>query len=188
LASGGKRKGAVKASSREPHHWIMPARRAVQSASLLVSFPLFGYLIISGMYYTIGAILLFMLVSSLIIGRAFCSWACPLGTLYEFSRLGLHCDRPRPLCRIGCPFSLFLGLMNRFSVLRVSKLDEKCTHCGTCDVNCPVGLVELGSGYEDFTSNPSLRYACIRCLNCVASCPAGALILTKERCYTLKCT
>jgi len=168
-------------SSREPHYWIMPTRRAVQLASLLISFPLFGYLIISDMYYTIGAILLLMLVSSVITGRAFCSWVCPLGTLYEFSRLGLHCDLPRPLCRIGCPLSLFPGLMNRFSMLRVNKLDEKCTHCGICDANCPVGLVDLGGGYQDFTSNPSLRYACIRCLNCVASCPVGALTLSKRK-------
>jgi len=186
---GGKRKRPVKTSSTEPHHWIMLSRRAVQIASLLVSFPLFGYLIISGRYYTIGAILLFMLVSSVIVGRAFCSRLCPLGTLYELSRLSLHCDRSRPLCRIGCPFSLLPGLMNKFSLLRVRKFDENCTHCGTCDANCPVGLVELGGGYQDFTSNPSLRYACVRCLNCVASCPVGALILTKRNpTRLLECT
>jgi polyferredoxin len=188
ILADGKRKRPVKMSSTGPHHWVTPTRRAVQIASLLISFPLFGYLIISGRYYTMGAILLFMIVSSVIFGRAFCSWLCPFGTLYEFSRLALRCERPRPLCRIGCPLSLLPGLMNRFSMLRVHKLEEKCIHCGACDANCPVGLIELGGGYQDFTSNPSLRYACVRCLNCVASCPAGALILTKQKSYPLECT
>jgi len=188
ILAGGKRRRPVKTSSTEPHHWIMPARRAVQLTSLLVSFPLFGYLIISGRYYIIGAVLLFMLVSSVIAGRAFCSWLCPLGTLYELSRLALHCDRSRRLCRIGCPLSLLPGIMNKFSVLRVHRFDEKCTHCGICDANCPVGLVDIGGGYQDFTGNPSLRYACVRCLNCVASCPEGALILTKQKSCPPECT
>jgi polyferredoxin len=86
ILAGGKRERPVKTSSTEPHHRIVPARRAVQIAPLLVSFPLFGYLIISGRYDTIGAVLLFMLVSSVLVGRAFCSWVCPFGTLYELSR------------------------------------------------------------------------------------------------------
>jgi polyferredoxin len=159
-----------------PHYRIKYARRIVQLASLVISFPLFGFLVLSDMPQIIAVILLLALLSSLIVGRAFCSWVCPLGTLYEFSRLRWCRGRPRPHCRIGCPFSLFMGLMNRFSLLKVKKLDAKCIHCGTCDASCPVGLVELGSGYQEYRSNPSQRYACIRCLNCVFSCPEGALV------------
>jgi len=168
-----------------PHYRIKYARRIVQLVSLVISFPLFVFLVFSEMPQIIAVILLLALLSSLIVGRAFCSWVCPLGTLYEFSRLRWCRGRPRPHCRIGCPFSLFMGLMNRFSLLKVKKLDAKCLHCGACDESCPVGLVELGSGYQEYQSNPSQRYACIRCLNCLSSCPEGALIFGSGKITTV---
>jgi polyferredoxin len=168
-----------------PHDRIKDARRVVQLVSLVISFPLFVFLIILEMPQIIAVILLLALLSSLIIGRAFCSWVCPLGTLYEFSRLRWSSERSRPHCRIGCPFSLFMGLMNRFSSLKVKKLDAECLHCGACDASCPVGLVELGSGYQYYQSNPSQRYACIRCLNCVSSCPEGALVFVGGKIKTV---
>lgn len=162
-----------------PHHRIRLARRIVQLVSLLISIPLCGVLFIAGRFDIVAALLLLALVSSLIVGRAFCSWVCPLGTLYELSRLEFPHKRLRPFCRIGCPFSLFIGFMNRFSAMKVKKNTEKCTQCGTCDASCPVSLSDLGTGYQDFTNNPSKRYACIRCLNCVASCPVDALTFGK---------
>jgi ferredoxin len=83
------------------------------------------------------------------------------------------------------PDSLFMGLMNRFSLLKVKKLDAECLQCGACDASCPVGLVELGSGYQYYQSNPSKRYACIRCLNCVSSCPEGALVFVGGKIKTV---
>jgi len=164
-----------------PNYWIKPARRIAQLVFLLISFPLFYFLVVFGWYYVIAAILILVLVSSLFVGRAFCSWVCPFGTLYEFSRLGLNCKRLRPLCRFGCPYAFFMGIMNRFSMFKIKKDDAKCTQCGICDALCPVGLTDLGSSYQNFTSNPSRRYACIRCLTCVASCPQNALSLTYKR-------
>jgi len=161
-----------------PNYWIKPARRIVQLVSLLISFPLFYFLVVFGWYYVIAAILILVLVSSLFTGRAFCSWVCPFGTIYEFCRLGLNCKRLRPLCRFGCPYAFLMGIMNRFSVFKIKKDDAKCTQCGVCDALCPVGLTDLGSSYRDSVSNPSQRYACIRCLTCVASCPQDALGLT----------
>ena len=161
------------------HYRIKLARRITQLASLLISIPLLAFLFFAGRLDILAALLFLALASSLVVGRAFCSWLCPLGTLYELSRLGLPYKRLRPLCRLGCPYSLILGLMNRFSSLKVKKNEDKCKHCGTCDASCPVGLPDLGTDYQNFTSNPSKRYACIRCLNCVASCPADALTFGK---------
>jgi polyferredoxin len=163
------------AASRVRASWLARTRRIVQLVSLPVSFLLCGFLVLADMPQIIAVILLAALLSSLIVGRAFCSWVCPLGTLYEFVHRRWFRGRPRPLCRIGCPFSLFMGLMNRLSLLKVRKHDDRCIHCGACDASCPVGLVELGSGYQDYQNNPSQCYACIRCLNCVSSCPEGAL-------------
>ena len=158
-----------------PFHKIRLARRYVQLVALVVSIPLFIFLLIVGRFDILVGILLLALASSVFVGRAFCSWLCPLGTLYELGRLGFPYRRLRPLCRIGCPVSLIIWFMNRFSLLKVREDKEKCTQCGLCDASCPVGLPDRGVGYQNFIDNPSKRYACIRCLNCVASCPTGAL-------------
>lgn len=154
---------------------IRLVRRHVQLVSLVVFIPLCATLLIAGKFHILVGILLLVIVSSVVVGRAFCSWLCPLGTLYELSRLDFPYQRLRPLCRIGCPLSLVIGFMNRFSVLKVEKDHEKCKQCGVCDASCPVGLPDRDIGYKDFSRNPSKRYACIRCLNCVASCPNDAL-------------
>lgn len=150
---------------------IKLARRIVQVGSI----PLWVALFILGRFEVIIAILIVALFSSLIVGRAFCSWLCPIGTFYELAGLIFHPERPRFWCRIGCPFSLTIGMLNRFSVMKVKKEERKCQHCGLCDDTCPVGLVDLGSSCQDFSSNPSRRYACVRCLNCITACPTGAL-------------
>ena len=120
------------------------------------------------------ALLYFMLasiLSSLLVGRAFCSWICPLGTVYEFSGIAMKRKRPRYHCRTGCPFSLLIGLMNRLSLFRIQKDEDRCKHCNTCYLKCPVGVFDIAGN-----ANPSVFYACIRCLTCVDSCPNDALI------------
>ena len=110
------------------------------------------------------------LISSIAVGRAFCSWICPLGTLYEFYGLATKKKRPRYHCRTGCPYSIPIGLMNRFSLFKIQRDESKCKHCNTCSLSCPVGVFDF-SRYE----NSSMQYACIRCLNCIDSCPNSAL-------------
>ena len=41
----------------------------------------------------------------------------------------------------------------------------KCSGCGVCEENCPVGTMENGAPGD----------GCIRCLRCVTECPEGAL-------------
>ncbi len=171
----GENKNTTFAST--PNYRIKLARRIIQMVSLLMSYPLFYFLVVFGWYYVIAAILILTLLSSLFVGRAFCSWICPFGTIYEFSRLGFNYKRLRPLCRFGCPYAFSMGIMNCFSVFKIKRDDAKCTQCGICDDLCPVGLADLGSSYQKISINPSRRYACIRCLTCVASCPQDALSL-----------
>ncbi|RUM34930.1 MAG: hypothetical protein DSY33_00860 [Archaeoglobus sp.] len=119
------------------------------------------------LYFLIASLLL-----SVVVGRAFCSWVCPLGTIYEFSGIALKKEKPRYHCRVGCPFSLPIGLMNRVSLLKIQKNEDVCKHCNICSIRCPVGILDIS-----VNSNPSTMYACIRCLTCVDSCPNGALSL-----------
>jgi len=169
------RKMSFSLDTAAPFYKIKLVRRQVQLVALVVSIPLCIALVVIGRWDILVGILLLVIISSAFVGRAFCSWVCPLGTLYELGRLGFPYKLLRPLCRIGCPVSLIIGFMNRFSALKVRVDEKKCTKCGLCDASCPVGLPDRGMAYENFAGNPSRRYACIRCMNCVASCPEGAL-------------
>jgi ferredoxin len=94
--------------------------------------------------YGIGfAILVVSLVGSLVYERFFCKYLCPTGAL--------------------------LGLLARFSVLRIRRDAAACTDCGTCDrvcmMNVRVATVDAVTSSE-----------CISCNECVNACPAaGAL-------------
>lgn len=75
-------------------------------------------------------------------------------------------------CRI-CPLGGLIALFNRFipfrwaSVIRLDKVEEKCTSCGICKRVCPTQVTEV---YEknkgDVTASD-----CILCLRCVEMCP-----------------
>jgi len=75
-------------------------------------------------------------------------------------------------CRI-CPLGGLISLFNRFppfkwfSVVRLNKIEEKCTKCGICKRVCPPQVTEV---YEekggDVTSS-----GCILCFRCVEMCP-----------------
>ncbi len=78
----------------------------------------------------------------------------------------------RAWCRI-CPLGALIALFNRFppfkwvSVLRLDKVEEKCTKCGICKRVCPTQITEVydKKGGDVTTSN------CILCLRCVEMCP-----------------
>jgi ferredoxin len=55
------------------------------------------------------------------------------------------------------------------------KVDSKrCTGCGICVSNCPVGGITLENGV------PVLNAGCIRCRACANSCPNGAIIFPQR--------
>lgn len=150
-------------------------RRGVQILSIPILFWLAG--ITGWLWIILGAIVL-----SLVFGRFFCGWMCPIGTVEEYmGRLMVPKDPNaayrivRPSCRFGCPIAWVSGKVNKISLARIGKDKEKCTKCGKCDQVCPTGLLEFGASYKTFKKNPSDQYACIRCLSCVGSCPQGAL-------------
>ncbi|PLX46308.1 MAG: hypothetical protein C0609_00835 [Deltaproteobacteria bacterium] len=63
----------------------------------------------------------------------------------------------RPFCQIICPLGAFFGLFNRFSLIRLKWVPEKCTHCRKCQEICPMDI-KVWEGEN--TGN------CIRCLDC----------------------
>lgn len=55
------------------------------------------------------------------------------------------------------------------------KIDEKCTGCGACVADCPVGVLALSDGRVSVRADKVDR--CMNCQHCLAVCPAGALTL-----------
>jgi polyferredoxin len=75
-------------------------------------------------------------------------------------------------CRI-CPLGALIALFNRFppfkqiTLLRLDKVEEKCTKCGICKRVCPTQVTEV---YEEIGGDVT-NSKCIMCLRCIEMCP-----------------
>ncbi len=73
---------------------------------------------------------------------------------------------PRFYCRFVCPLGALLGLLSRFAVWRIVRMEEECTGCGRCERHCE-GACE-----------PTRRMRiseCVMCLNCLDECRHAAI-------------
>jgi ferredoxin-type protein NapH len=75
-------------------------------------------------------------------------------------------------CRF-CPVGATLSILNRFApfkwvpLLRINKVEEKCTKCGICKRVCPTQVTDV---YEEKGGNIASS-KCLLCLRCVEMCP-----------------
>ena len=78
----------------------------------------------------------------------------------------------RSWCRI-CPLGALTAFFNRFppfkwvSVLRLDKVEEKCTKCGICKRVCPTQVTEVYNKKDGDVTTSN----CIMCLRCIEMCP-----------------
>jgi len=133
----------------------------------------------------IGSILIFGMVTSVIFGKVFCRWMCPLGFVME-SMLGTNKDTKNIQMynyhKMGCPIAWVSGVMNRFSLFKIKKDTTKCIDCGICDSNCYIAtLNNKYSLYNEKKGNSSTQYSCSKCLVCVGECPTGSLKYTLKK-------
>jgi ferredoxin-type protein NapH len=75
-------------------------------------------------------------------------------------------------CRF-CPTGVSIAILNRLKafkwapILKLTKVEEKCTKCGICKRVCPVQVTEV---YEDKGGNVTSS-KCVECFRCVEMCP-----------------
>lgn len=81
--------------------------------------------------------------------------------------LGCAYLSPRFWCRCLCPAGALLALCSLKPVVRRS-VNEKCTRCGECIRECPMGAIEQDPFETRFSE-------CIVCLRCVEVCPEDAV-------------
>jgi len=69
-----------------------------------------------------------------------------------------------PFCRFLCPYGALLGVLSRFSPVKVERTQSACISCGGCNKACPSHL-------DVMNKVRVCSEECIGCLRCVSSCP-----------------
>ncbi|MEE8397835.1 MAG: 4Fe-4S dicluster domain-containing protein [Desulfobacterales bacterium] len=76
--------------------------------------------------------------------------------------------KPRFWCRVLCPLGALLGIFSRFSLLKLEKDTERCTHCNRCMENCQ-------GAASPKPDQPWENSECVTCFNCADACPENAI-------------
>lgn len=79
-------------------------------------------------------------------------------------------------CGTVCPVGTFLGLISRFSLVKINVdrspcTDSGCKRCGACIKNCKMDAIDQGNGYKIDYSR------CVSCYNCMDVCPSNVFSL-----------
>jgi len=74
----------------------------------------------------------------------------------------------RRYCNMVCPLGMFLGLVSRFAVLRISVSRKSCKSCGECEEACKGECIDHKTHRVDFSR-------CVGCMNCISACSHGAI-------------
>ena len=75
----------------------------------------------------------------------------------------------RTYCNTICPVGTILGLLSRFSWLKVHISDDKCAKCGLCAKNCKASCIDVESKSVD-------NSRCVACGNCIGVCRKNAIV------------
>jgi ferredoxin len=76
-------------------------------------------------------------------------------------------------CNYICPLGAALGLLSRFSFLKIS-INSLCVRCGKCEDSCRGGCID----YKNLTVEND---RCVRCLDCTVVCPHDAIVFGPNR-------
>ena len=80
----------------------------------------------------------------------------------------------RTYCNTICPVGTVLGLVSRFSLLKVRFDEEKCVKCGMCTRNCKASCVDYKNARVDHSR-------CVTCGNCIDKCHKDAIYYGRPR-------
>ena len=77
----------------------------------------------------------------------------------------------RAWCNNICPVGTTLGLVSRFSALRVGIDESKCIACRKCERSCRSSCIDIAGGKIVDNSR------CVNCFECIGVCDEGAINL-----------
>jgi polyferredoxin len=71
-------------------------------------------------------------------------------------------------CRVLCPLGALLGVVSRFSILKVTIDQKSCDGCLKCSMECKMGALDFSKGKKPVSG--CLKSECIMCYTCVDVC------------------
>jgi ferredoxin len=83
----------------------------------------------------------------------------------------LSATRGRLYCNSICPVGALLGIVARFSVMRIEISEASCTGCKRCETVCKASCIDLTAKSVDMSR-------CVGCYNCLAVCKTNGIYFT----------
>lgn len=83
----------------------------------------------------------------------------------------------RAFCKYLCPIVGFLKPAASVSLTRIAPVNDRCTKCRKCEVNCPMDIEVMRYVQE---GRRVLSTECILCLTCTSVCPEQVLGVTTK--------
>lgn len=74
----------------------------------------------------------------------------------------------RTYCNTICPVGTILGIVSKYSLLKVQIDTEKCANCGLCGKACKASCINTKEHYIDYSR-------CVACMDCIDNCNEGAI-------------
>lgn len=74
----------------------------------------------------------------------------------------------RTYCNTICPVGSLLGLLSKFSLFRLTFVEDKCTKCRACERGCKASCIDVNNMDIDHSR-------CVTCFNCIEKCKFGAM-------------
>ncbi len=78
--------------------------------------------------------------------------------------------RGRLFCNTICPVGTLLGMVSKYSILKIRFNKNYCTRCGKCAGVCKSECIDIKNYQIDYSR-------CVSCFNCLDICPEAALSL-----------
>jgi ferredoxin-type protein NapH len=144
--------GVKQPASRNLRYWVLALSLVISAVMGVTAFEFISPIsmvhrgLIFGMGFGWAAIVIIFLFDLFVLKNGWCGHICPLGGFYS--------------------------LLSKFSLIRVSHLEENCTLCMKCKVVCPENQVLFMVGKETL---PILSGECTNCARCIEVCDDDAL-------------
>ncbi len=97
-----------------------------------------------------------------------------IGLLAAIAIFALVIFKKRFFCTNICPVGAILGLISKFSLLKIKIDTDKCASCGICENVCPSGCISVKEKSVD-------NETCIKCLRCMDQCKKDAIGYKTEK-------
>nr|WP_319395032.1 4Fe-4S dicluster domain-containing protein [uncultured Desulfobacter sp.] len=75
----------------------------------------------------------------------------------------------RLYCNSLCPVGTLLGLVSKFSLVKIGIEADSCRSCGRCAQGCKAGCIDVKNKSVDVDR-------CVACFNCLSVCPDKAMV------------